>query len=63
MRKLTNNIRVNLDDKTRLLLETEANSRHLTLSDIVRDAIYAYIEQKQREADHASETLADRQGF
>ena len=43
MDKLTNNIRVKIDDKTRLLLESEAYTRRLSLSDIMREAIFEFI--------------------
>jgi predicted transcriptional regulator len=46
MDKLTNDIRVKIDDNTHQKIKEEAESRHLTFSDIVRQAIYEYIGSK-----------------
>ena len=63
MDKLTDNIRIRIDTKTRQLIEREATSRRLKMADILREAIHQYLDIRQKEADHASETLAARQGF
>ena len=47
MDKLTSDIRVKIDENTCQKIKEEAEARHLTFSDIVRQAIYEYIESKK----------------
>lgn len=48
MDKLTSDIRVKIDEDTCQKIKAEAEVRHLTFSNIVREAIYEYIESKAK---------------
>jgi hypothetical protein len=48
MDKLTSDIRVKIDEVTYQKIKEEAEIKHLTFSNIVREAIYEYIESKAK---------------
>jgi hypothetical protein len=47
MDKLIKDIRIKIDEITHQKIKEEAESRHLTFSDIVRQAVYEYIDSKK----------------